>query len=79
MGGATTSDPHKWPDSVKQSRNSHDIIITSQDTLQSVLASVGLTEHMELFQVREREGRRERGREREGERGRERESEGESE
>ena len=49
-----TSDPHRWPDSVKtsqQSRNSNDITITSQDTLQSLLARVGLTEHMELFQV----------------------------
>ena len=54
VGGATatTSDHHKWPEpSSQQSRNSHDIIITSQDTLQSVLASVGLIEHMELFQV----------------------------
>ena len=58
VGGASaTSDPHRWPDSVKSSqqqssRNSNDVItITSQDTLQSLLARVGLTEHMELFQV----------------------------
>ena len=54
-GGSVTSDPHnRWPDSVKtsqQSRNSNDVTITSQDTLQSLLARVGLTEHMELFQV----------------------------
>ena len=53
VGGASvTSDPHRWPDSVKSSqqlsRNSNDVItITSQDTLQSLLARVGLTEHMD--------------------------------
>ncbi|CAI8035669.1 hypothetical protein GBAR_LOCUS19983 [Geodia barretti] len=31
----------------------NDITITSQDTLQSLLARVGLTEHMELFQSNE--------------------------
>ena len=57
VGSAVDSDPHSWPATVKpsQSRCAHDIIITPQDTLQSVLASVGLTEHMELFQVRDSE------------------------
>ena len=48
-----TSDPHSWPASLKPSSRGGggDVIITQHDSLQSVLARVGLTEHMELFQV----------------------------
>lgn len=55
VGGTTTSDPHSWPALMKpsQPRCARDIAITPQDSLQTVLASVGLTDHMELFQVRE--------------------------